>query len=190
MFSKYAFALGLGLALVGCKESGSPANEHGGAAPAKAEGAAAHEHAAAAPAKENAGHEHGHGEVDPGNAVAGLTLDNGKKWQTDETLRSGMTKIRDAIQADMKPIHDDSLGSAGYEKLAGAVEAEVGEIVAKCKLPKAADEQLHLVLAQVSAGAAEMKKGDARMGGAVKVMNALEAYAKFFEHPDWKPMQH
>ncbi len=35
-----------------------------------------------------------------------------------------------------------------------------------------------------------MKKDGDRMGGAVKLVKALEAYAEHFEHQDWKPIQH
>ena len=35
-----------------------------------------------------------------------------------------------------------------------------------------------------------MKKDGDRMAGAVKVIGALEAYAKHFDHSDWKPLVH
>jgi hypothetical protein len=35
-----------------------------------------------------------------------------------------------------------------------------------------------------------MKKDGDRMAGAVKVIQGLESYAKYFEHPDWKPIEH
>lgn len=138
------------------------------------------------------GHEHGHdhAHVDPDKAAAALTLDNGKKWQTDATLRSGMTAIRDHLQAGVKPIHAKTYSPDDYKALAEKIEKEIGLIVASCKLPANADGQLHLVLAQITAGTEVMKKDGERIAGAAKVIQGLESYAKFFDHPEWKPIEH
>lgn len=157
------------LGLAGCDK-----HEHGAAH----ENGSPHEHAHA--------HEHG----DPDKAAASLTLDDGKKWPTDDSLRTGMTAIRDRLQAAMGPIHANTFSGGDYEGLASAIDKEIGTIVASCKLPRNADDQLHLVLVQVTAGTAAMKKDGDRMGGAVKVMRALESYDQFFDHPGWKPLEH
>ncbi len=136
------------------------------------------------------GHEHEHGTVDPDKAAERLSLNHGQKWQTDAALRAGLTAIRDALQAEVQPIHEKTLSPEGYATLGGRIEKELGTIVASCKLPKDADEQLHLVLVQISTGADQMKKDGDRMGGAVRVIKGLESYAKYFDHPDWKPIEH
>lgn len=134
------------------------------------------------------GHDHGHGDADA--AAASLRLNDGKKWQTDEPLRAGMTAIRDDVQAAVKPIHANTYSPDEYKGLGTRIEAELGKIVANCKLPKDVDDQLHLVLAQISAGADTMKKDGDRMKGAVQVLNGLDSYEKFFDHPGWKPIEH
>lgn len=35
-----------------------------------------------------------------------------------------------------------------------------------------------------------MKKDGDRIQGVVKVVQGLQAYPTFFEHPDWKPVEH
>ncbi len=164
-FSKAAWVLVAALGLAGCHEKG---------------------HSHSEPAAK--GHEHGH--VDPDKALASLTLNNGKPWQTDASLRTGMTAIRDQLQAAVKPIHAKTYSPDDYKALAAGIDKEIGGIVANCKLPKDADDQLHLVLTQITAGTELMKKDGDRMAGAVRVIQGLTAYGKFFDHPDWKPLEH
>ena len=105
-------------------------------------------------------HEHAAGE-------AKLVLNQGKKWPTDAPLRQGMENIRSAVAKGMKD-----------EALAKAVETEVAGIVQNCKLEPEADEQLHIVIAELMAGA-EAKDS-------AKVAKALNAYGEHFDHAGWK----
>ena len=109
---------------------------------------------------------------------AKLLLNQGKKWQTDAPLRQGMENIRAALGGGMK-----------YAALAKKVNAEVAGIVQNCKLEPEADAQLHLVIAELMAGAEAMEgkvKGETRRAGAEKVANALNAYGEHFDHAGWK----
>ena len=116
-------------------------------------------------------HEHGHGAGE-----AKLTLDHGRKWQTDAPLRKGMENIRAVLATGQKP-----------EALAELVNAEVAYIVQNCKLPEDADAQLHLVIAELLAGADAMKGEHAREG-AERVAKALNEYGQFFDHPGWRKL--
>ena len=64
----------------------------------------------------------------------------------------------------------------------------VGYAVEHCKLDAKADAMLHLVIAELMAGAEIMegKTTAARHDGAVRVRQALESYGKYFQHPNWK----
>ncbi|HYG89669.1 MAG TPA: hypothetical protein VD978_25825 [Azospirillum sp.] len=133
-----------------------------------------------------AGHSHdGHAAT-----TVELTLKNGKKWPTDEALRHGMGEIRSAVAATLKPIHKNTLDPAGYQALAARIEGQVDVIVKDCRLPDAADAQLHLVLARILEGVEAMKAGPGRRDGAVGVVQALDAYGKHFDHTGWKPLAH
>ncbi|MEN9436863.1 MAG: hypothetical protein RIR09_1518 [Pseudomonadota bacterium] len=121
-----------------------------------------------------------------------LSLDNGKKWATDAPLRQGMGAIRAQMQAALHAIHENKLPVARYNALAAKLNTEVGGIVAQCKLEPKADEQLHLVIADVLSGAEAMQgktKKVTRRSGAVQVLGALEKYATYFDHPNWTPIQ-
>ena len=142
--------------------------------------------AAAVAATEKPVHEHGAQPVK-------LTLDNGKKWATDEPLRKGMAGIRAAMEASLPTIHDGKLPVAGYNQLAEKVGAQVGGIVAECKLEPTADAQLHLVVAQMLEGVDVMQgkqRQVKRQAGAVKVLTALEQYGKYFDDANAQPIKH
>src|SRR5689334_18104125 len=90
-------------------------------APALAQ-TATHDHGAAAPHK--------------------LTLNQGRKWATDEPLRAGMGRIRGLVAPQLRAAHGGKLTPAQYRELATQVESEVGGIVANCKLEPKADAML------------------------------------------------
>lgn len=122
-----------------------------------------------------------------------LQLNAGKKWQTDAPLRAGMLAIRQSMADSLHAIHENKLSARSYDRLAKQVRASVAQIVATCKLPPAADAQLHIVIADLLAGADQMAgqvKGTPRMDGAVKVIGALKAYGQHFDHPGFQPIEH
>ena len=129
-------------------------------------------------------HDHGH---QAGEAK--LVLNQGKKWQTDEPLREGMSAIRGAVAKDVKAIHANKATPRQYQALATKVTAEVAGIVQNCKLEPEADAQLHIVIAELIAGAEAMEgkeQGVSRRAGAERVAKALNAYGEHFEHAGWK----
>ena len=122
-------------------------------------------------------------------AVANLQLDDDKKWATDASLRAGMAAIQAAFDADHPAIHAGTATDAQYDALAGSIEAQVNSIVANCKLPPAADANLHYVIADLLQGVSLMRGEDpqrTRHDGAALVHGALRAYPKYFDDPDWK----
>jgi hypothetical protein len=141
---------------------------------------------AATPAAQEHKHEHG-------VSAAKLQLNAGKKWQTDAPLRQAMSNIRQEMAAALHEIHENRLPAKGYGKLAQKVEAEVGNMVANCKLGTQADEQLHIVIAELLGGAERMAgkvKGAKRQNGAVQVIGALEKYSAYFDDPGFRPIEH
>ena len=130
----------------------------------------AHSHAADAPAK--------------------LALDHGKKWATDAPLRQRMGEIRALMAPQIAPIHAGNVGPAEYAALGAAIEQKVAAIVAECKLPPAADAMLHLIVADLVAGADVMqgKTAGNPAEGAHQVVTAANAYGRYFNDTGWKPL--
>jgi hypothetical protein len=119
---------------------------------------------------------------------ANLKLNHGKKWGTDEPLRRGMAKIRALMTSKLDATHKRTLTPDEYKALGTAVEQQVSGIIAQCKLAPEADAVLHVVIADLLAGAATM---EGRMKeepgqGAHKVVTALNRYGHYFDHPGWK----
>ncbi|HSD61428.1 MAG TPA: hypothetical protein VLC55_11300 [Burkholderiales bacterium] len=126
-------------------------------------------------------------------APATLTLDQGRKWPTDEPLRQGMERMRAAMAQALPAIHADTTKAPQYRSLAGPVQKEVAYIVANCHLAPDADAMLHQLIAELLAGADAMQgkaKGVTPREGAIKVVQALDDYGRYFDHPGWQPLTH
>ncbi|HJV59321.1 MAG TPA: hypothetical protein VJ743_00185 [Albitalea sp.] len=140
---------------------------------------------AAAPA-----HEHAHAQE--AGATHKLSLDHGRKWATDETLRQGMGRIRALVEPRLADAHAGKLTGAQYGELATQVEGEVANIVANCKLAPEADAMLHVVIADLVQGSDAMAGKDAKLRpaqGLVKVAQAVNGYGGHFDHPGFKPIR-
>jgi len=131
---------------------------------------------------------HAHEEVVPEQ----LTLNNGKKWATDDSLRKGMTHIRDAVAAQLPSIHSDKATAKQYRTLAQKVNQQISFMVQNCKLDPEVDAKLHILLAEIIAGAdaMQMKQISKARDGAVKIVIALDNYATYFDHPGWQGIMH
>lgn len=127
---------------------------------------------------------------DHGSAPGKMVLNAGKKWATDEPLRQGMDAIKLSAAATLPLAHSGKAGNADYDAFAKEVTAQIGTIVQQCKLEPKADAQLHIVVGDIMAGVemAEGKKGTKRAFGVVKVVQALNTYGKYFDHPKWTPL--
>ncbi len=121
-----------------------------------------------------------------------LSLDHGRKWATDEALRNGMRGIRDLVEPQLEAAHAGKLSAAQYGELSTQVEAEVGTIVANCKLEPKADAMLHLVIADLGAGTDAMAGKNPKLQppqGLAKVALAVNEYGRHFNHPGFRPIR-
>jgi len=68
------------------------------------------------------------------------------------------------------------------------VNKQIAFMIQSCKLDKDADAMLHLVLADIIAGADALSGQDMEKAqqGAKKIVHALENYGIYFEHPGWQ----
>jgi len=134
------------------------------------------------------GHDHGHEMTAP----AQLGLNNGQKWATDDSLRQGMSRIRDALAADLPAIHSGKATVKQYRGLAQKTNEQISFMVNNCKLEPETDAMLHLLLGEIMAGAEAMQKknGNEARKGAEKISRALEDYGVYFNHPDWHGVMH
>lgn len=121
-----------------------------------------------------------------------IQLNAGKKWATDDPLRQGMGTIRTLAEKALPAAHAGKLTRARYDALASDIDAQIAHIVGNCKLDAKADAQLHIVIAELSAGVETMqgkRAGEARAMGVVKVAQTLNTYGRYFNHPGWKAIK-
>lgn len=135
---------------------------------------------------QTAAHDHGHA------ASHALTLNHGAKWATDAPLRAGMTQIRALVAPQVEAAHEGRLDQTQSRQLAQRVETELAGIVANCKLEPAADEVLHVVLADMSASVDVLQGKSSAVTPAAavaKLAETLNQYADHFDHPGFEPIR-
>lgn len=121
-----------------------------------------------------------------------LELNAGKKWGTDDALRQAMSTIHASVSQTLPMAHSGKAKVADYEAFSKSITAQVSYMVENCKLDPKADEQLHIIVADLMSGAeaAEGKEGEKkRASGVVKVARAANAYGKHFDHAGWKAIK-
>lgn len=125
-----------------------------------------------------------------GHAAATLeiTLNNGAKWQGDQNMITGMTAIREVMATNLEAIHTGTLTPEAATAISADVQKQLDYMIENCVLEPAVDEQFHVVLAQVADGSAALEAGEIEPG-AVKIVQALNAYGAHFEHPGWQPVE-
>ncbi|MDE2593981.1 MAG: hypothetical protein KGL57_07055 [Burkholderiales bacterium] len=128
-------------------------------------------------------HEHAHAEASAPRVQAG------KKWATDEVLKSGMDGIRQTMLARRADMDADKLTTQDYQKLGDALEQHTARIVQNCKLSKDADRAFHsVVLADLMRDTELMRtspKVQIQRLSAQGVMQTLRHYGENFQHPGW-----
>ena len=120
------------------------------------------------------------------HAASGLSLDHGKKWQTDAPLRKGMQSINDAVKKAVPAFHHDVLTSKEAEQLAKQVNDQVTYLVTNCKLEPQADAVLHVLIGELLSSAEKLSKDPLSNRGMPGLVKVLQLYPVYFDHQGWK----
>ncbi|HEU4653740.1 MAG TPA: hypothetical protein VFS47_07125 [Steroidobacteraceae bacterium] len=126
-------------------------------------------------AKEHAAHE---GHTAP-------VLPAGKRWATDEPLRTGMSRIGDATARAV--IAGQPVSAATGDALAQTVEQNVTYIVQHCQLQPDADAALHVIIGRMMTAASQLKGDASRDTGLKELTEALAEYRRTFDHSPTLP---
>lgn len=130
-------------------------------------------------------HDHAHGPDDHGVSI--LALSDGKRWATDEPLRIGMQRIRDAVAPALASHDQAHLNPEQAKTLTNTVQENVTFLIQNCKLAPEADAVLHVLITELLDGAALVSANPPSVEGVAKLAHALREYPKYFEHPGWSP---
>ena len=107
-----------------------------------------------------------------------------QRWATDAPLRTGMAKIRTAVDA-LQHYERGHMGPEQAVALATQVQQQIAYLVANCKLEPQADAALHVIIAELGAGAQALKDNPADLAAIPPMRQALQHYPRQFNDPTW-----
>lgn len=135
----------------------------------------------------SAAHDHSHGGHDA-HPVAALSLDDGKRWETDQALRTGMERIRAAAAPVLAAHAGGQVSPEQAKAMADAIQESVIHMVANCKLTPKADATLHVFITDLMSGAGLLAANPSSREAVALISEALRRYPEYFDHPGWVPV--
>jgi hypothetical protein len=112
---------------------------------------------------------------------ARLTLNEGKKWETDAPLRAGMERIRTLAEGFSWGFNADE-----RRAFANVIQGQITFLIENCELAPEADASLHVLIADIQDGAGAIAKDNSGDRGMSSIRKALELYPRYFDHPGWR----
>jgi len=131
------------------------------------------------------GHSHGHAH---GHGAATMALNHGQRWETDEPLRLGMQRIRDAVALPLNEGATSKLSPVRAKAVAHTVQETVTYLMKNCQLAPEADANLHVIINDLLIGASLLGTDDQSDEGLARLHHTLGEYPRYFNHPNWKPL--
>lgn len=123
-----------------------------------------------------------HHEHHPAPAAAAAAATPAQRFATDAPLRKYMQSIRTSVAALEHGEHGQ-LDATQVATLAAGIQADIGRIVAECKLPADADAALHGIIGSLALNADKLKSDPKAAGAVAGLRAALDAYAAQFDDP-------
>jgi hypothetical protein len=115
----------------------------------------------------------------------GIQLNQGKLWTTDASLRQGMERVREAAFLAEKSSVNGTLEEAQAAALAASTDSALAFMFEHCKLESEADANLHILLERLMHATAMLKKDTHTTEGLAQILDVLESYPLYFNHPEW-----
>ena len=122
------------------------------------------------------------------HAASALSLNDGKRWTTDLPLRTGMLRIREAIEPVLRSQGEGLIEPEAAEALKAAIQENVNYLIANCQLRPQADATLHVLITDLLSGRAMLSEKPESKEGIALLASALRKYPEYFDHPGWQPL--
>lgn len=106
------------------------------------------------------------------------------RWDSDAPLRAGMAKIRAAVEG-LQHYGRGHMGPEHASTLASSIQAQIGYIIANCKLDPQADAALHVIIAGLATGAQALKADPSNLAAIAPMREALASYSRQFNDATW-----
>ena len=114
------------------------------------------------------------------NAEIKLSLNNGAKWNSDESTYTGMQRLEMTLTNFKNDNEDPS--STDYNKLGNALANINKDIISQCSMKGEDHDQLHVLLAPMLANVDVIKNGQDLLEIKVNTEELNEAVVQFFKH--------
>ena len=118
-----------------------------------------------------------------------LVLNEGKKWATDEALRTGMKRLRDLTATMSERRSEQGIAPEQAIQLKAGVQEQIGFLIRHCKLEPNADAVLHVLIGDLLSGAEMIANPATATQGLDRILKALNQYPQYFDHADWIPIE-
>lgn len=110
-----------------------------------------------------------------------MVLNEGKKWQSDQTLKVNMAALEEKFDFVHKLFETKKVKSSDYKMLAKQIGDSTSQIVKNCKLEPKADATLHVVLGKLLAAQENLKNPKKRIVALREIHESLNLYHEYFE---------
>lgn len=116
------------------------------------------------------------------HAVKTLALNNGKKWDVDQTMKENMNAINLQFNILNTLISSKKVTTDDYSKLSKIISDSTQTIAANCKMEQKKDETFHTVLGDLLAVSEDLKDAKKIKQATEKLTHALKTYTQYFDH--------
>lgn len=107
------------------------------------------------------------------HSMKSLSLNNGKKWEVDQTMRDNM----EAINTQFKKLNKNN-----YSELSKVISNSAQNIASNCKMVEKQDETFHTVLGDLLSVSEDLKDSKKAKHATEKLTSTLKVYTQYFNH--------
>jgi rubrerythrin len=116
-----------------------------------------------------------------GHAAKSLSLNHGKKWNVDQTMKERMEAIHLQVNKLKSLINSKKASAVDYSDLAITISDSAQKIAANCKMEQKQDETFHTILGDLLAASDDLKDSKKSKSALEMVEHALSIYSEYFE---------
>lgn len=124
----------------------------------------------------------------PASALEEIELNDGRKWDTDDSLRRGMNAIRHAFVSIHEEVRTGKAGAFDYQYLSDAITVQLDTTSNIVRLNPEARAQAEIIFANLRHAAELLTDSDRPTDGMHLIHDVFVAYGETFEHPGWDPV--
>lgn len=116
------------------------------------------------------------------HAVKSLSLNHGKKWEVDQTMKTNMEAINTQLSKIKTLVGTNKVTSENYVELGNVISTSTLNIARECKMEQKKDETFHTVLGDLTAVSEDLSKPKNAKHALEKLTQTLNLYSKYFDH--------